>query len=127
MVRVFSVMAAMALAVGGCAMDTKPYVWPTPVYGVPFIQTSFTLRYSKLLNSEDEIREVVARYCGPGYDVARVTPVDWVGTAVHPDALSVACGPSPQPLPKFRGHDVSLTYMISLRPPANVPAVSAAP
>ena len=116
MVKGFSVVAALALVVGGCAMDTKPYIWPTPVYGVPFTQTSFTIRYSGLWNTEDEIRDVIAHYCGPGFDVARVSPGDTGATAAHPDTLSVWCGPSPQPKPEFRGHEVNPSYLISLRP-----------
>ena len=129
MVRVFSVMAAMALAVGGCGIDTEinaintaPYLWPTPAYGVPFTQTSFVVRYNNWWNNGDEVRAVIAKYCGSGYDVARVSPTSAQGTALHPDTLMVWCGSSPQPVPKFRGHDVGLSYLISLNPTVANPA-----
>ncbi len=116
MVRVFSVLAVVALAVGGCARDSKPYVWPTPVYGVPFTQTSFQVRYSDWRNTPDEIREVIAKYCGPRFDVARVYVNQDVGPLLHPNSLTVQCGSSPDPLPRFRGQDLGLNYMISLDP-----------
>jgi hypothetical protein len=127
MIRLVSVMAAMAAAVSGCAMDMKPYVWPAPTYGVPYTQTYFTVRYSSWWNTPDEIREVAARYCGPGYDVARLFLNPGQGTAIHSDTVQVSCGTSPQPMPLFRGQDAGVSYLISLKPPADPSAAPAAP
>jgi hypothetical protein len=116
MVRFFSVMAAVALGVAGCAVDTAPYVWPTPTYGVPFTRGWFTVRYNSLWNTQDEVRAVIARYCGAGVDVARVALNPGGDTVADPESLTVWCGSSPQPMPLFRGQDVGVTYLISLKP-----------
>ncbi len=117
MLRVFSVLAAAVVlaTLSGCGADTKPYLWPTPVYGVPFINTSFEVRYNPLLNTPDEIREVIAKYCGPQYDIARVTPTPAGSTVLHSESLSVACGLSPEQLPRYRGEDRPYSYLLPLR------------
>ena len=122
MARFFSVLAVMALALGGCAVDTKPYVWPTPAYGIPFTQSSFMLRYSDWWNTDEEVRDAIAQYCGPKYDIARLYPNRFSGSVIHPNTMGVQCGGSTDPVPRFRGQAVPESYMISLRPPSGSPA-----
>lgn len=116
--RVLSVLAVLMVAGCGGHIESTPYVWPDPVYGVPWEAKSFTLRYSDWWNTPEDIRLKIVELCGPGYDIARVSPMENVGTAVHPSQLTVSCGSPPEIRPLYRGQRIPDSYLLSLKPPA---------
>ena len=118
MLRVLSVLAMTVVAGCGVQVDMTPYLWPEPVYGVPWEAKSFTLRFSDWWNTPDEVREKIAVLCGPGFSTARVAPQYKVGPVFHPNALNVQCGSTPESKPQFRGQQVLDSHILSLKAPA---------
>lgn len=119
MLRVLAVLAVFGAA--GCSYketSMSPYVWPTPVYGVPWEARAFTLRYSEWWNTEDEIRATIAELCGPGFDTARISPLGRRGSAAHPFNMDVQCGAPPPPTPDFKGQIRPDSHVVSLKPGA---------
>jgi hypothetical protein len=115
-VRLWAVVAVMALA--GCSheIDVAPYIWPTPPDNVVWTSKSFVIRYSEWRNTQEELRQVVAHWCGPGFDSARVYPHPYTGSVMHPQSLTVVCGAPPPPKPEFRGQTVDDSYLMPLKP-----------
>jgi len=108
----------------GCSWDPdmSPYLLPQPPDMVPWTAKNFTLRYSEWWNTDEELRAKIAELCGPDIDFARITTSRRDGSALHPHNLSVACGTPSPPKPAFRGQTVDEGTLISLKPPAPVPA-----
>ncbi len=109
--------AVLGLTGSGCVGDHTPYVWPTPPYGVPETAKVFKVRTNPWQDTPEQIRDVIARQCGPDYDTARIFPHPATGTLLHPDQLTVVCGNPPAPEPEFRGQRVNDNYLLSLKPP----------
>ncbi len=119
MVRFWAVLAVIMLAGcnGGIDLDDRgPYLWPAPNYGEPWTKRSFVVRYSESDNTLEQIRALMIERCGPDFKTAWVIPHRWVGTALHPHVLSVACGDHPPPKPEFRGQAVEAGMAVELKP-----------
>ena len=119
MVRRWAVVAVLALAGCNGGIDTDdrgPYLWPVPSYGVPWTARAFTLRYNERSNTLEQIRALIAERCGPEFETARVYPLRWSGTVLHPHSLKVVCGAPPPREPEFRGQAVDAGTLLSLKP-----------
>lgn len=108
-------MAALLL-LGGCGCDCGggPYIY-APVGPALVAARAFTIRYSDWRNSPEEIRDLIAKQCGPGFATARMFVQPYQGTLLHPQAATVVCGDPGVPRPAYRGQQVDPGELIQLR------------
>ena len=79
-------LASIVPLLAGCAassLDSAPFLWPTPFSADP-PSKSFSVRYSEVWNSQEEVLALIRRQCGPETTTARVFEQPYLGSLTHP-------------------------------------------